>query len=157
MDDFLPTNVGGIPIHPLTVHAAVVLVPLVTVGFLALAVMPRWRSTYATLLALLSTAALGSAVVAKMTGEAFEEASEFGGDVALRVEEHAEWGERVPYAVTTLWVFSVALAVLARRNPDSKAMTAVVILGSVAAVAATGLAILAGHTGATAVWNPAGL
>src|SRR3954470_22260526 len=35
---------GGLPVHALVLHAAVVFVPLLAVGAIVYAVVPRWRS-----------------------------------------------------------------------------------------------------------------
>ena len=40
-------TVLGLPLHPLVVHAVVVLLPLVALGVMALAVVPRWRARLA--------------------------------------------------------------------------------------------------------------
>ena len=38
--------INGLPVHPLVVHAVVVLLPLATLGLIAIAVRPAWRRTY---------------------------------------------------------------------------------------------------------------
>ncbi|MCW2828706.1 MAG: hypothetical protein JWQ67_2322, partial [Marmoricola sp.] len=37
---------NGIPLHPLVVHAVVVLLPLAILGTIAIAVRPGWRGKY---------------------------------------------------------------------------------------------------------------
>lgn len=49
--------INGIPLHPLVVHAIVVLLPLATIGTLAIALRPRWRTRYGPLV-------VGAALVA---------------------------------------------------------------------------------------------
>lgn len=62
--------VFGLPLHPLVVHAVVVLLPLVALAVIALVLMPRWRARFAVpLLGLLVVGAV-SAVVAMLAGEA---------------------------------------------------------------------------------------
>lgn len=41
--------VGGLPLHVLVVHAAVVLLPLAALGVIALVAVPRLRSRYSVL------------------------------------------------------------------------------------------------------------
>ncbi len=38
--------INGIPVHPLVVHAVVVLLPLALLGTIAIAVKPAWRRPY---------------------------------------------------------------------------------------------------------------
>ena len=38
--------IGGLPVHPLAVHLAVVLVPLGALALIALALLPKYRATF---------------------------------------------------------------------------------------------------------------
>ena len=38
--------INGVPIHPLVVHAVVVLLPLAVLGTIAIVVRPAWRLRY---------------------------------------------------------------------------------------------------------------
>jgi hypothetical protein len=52
---------NGLPLHPLVVHAVVVLLPLSVVGAIVVALRPAWRQTYGWLVAgLLVVAATSS-------------------------------------------------------------------------------------------------
>ena len=66
-------TVLGLPLHPLVVHAVVVLLPLVALGVMALAVVPRWRARLALPLLGLLVVGAGSAVVAMLSGNEFAE------------------------------------------------------------------------------------
>jgi uncharacterized membrane protein len=156
MEDLLPDTVVGLPLHPLVVHAVVVLVPLVGLGYLVLALVPRWRATFGPLLALLATVAAAAVPVATASGENFEASLGAGGEVAEKIDQHQQWGDLVLWAVLPLWAFSVLLAVLGRMDRRGPAVTVVVILGAVAALAAIALTVLTGHSGSEAVWNPTG-
>ena len=48
----IPDSIAGLPLHPLIVHAAVVLLPLSALGVLLVVVFPRLRAGYALLVAL---------------------------------------------------------------------------------------------------------
>src|SRR4051794_31293300 len=63
-------EIGGLPLHPLVVHAAVTLVPLAAVAACALALVPSWRwlSRWVALLA--SIGAVVVVYVARMSGKA---------------------------------------------------------------------------------------
>jgi hypothetical protein len=155
MEDLLPDTVLGLPLHPLVVHAVVVLVPLVSLGFLVLAVVPRWRGTYGPLLAVIATLAVAAVPVATASGENLEASLDAGGEVAEKIAIHQDWGEWVIWAAVPLWAATVLLAALGRRDRRGPVVTVVVVLGSLAALAALVLTVLTGHSGSTAVWNPA--
>lgn len=46
--------VNGLPVHPLVVHAVVVLLPLAIVGTILVAVRPTWRRAYGPLVVVAS-------------------------------------------------------------------------------------------------------
>jgi uncharacterized membrane protein len=62
-------TIQGLPLHPLVVHAVVVLLPLAVAGTLAVALVPRWRRTFGPLVALLATAGTALVPVATQSGE----------------------------------------------------------------------------------------
>ena len=45
MNQFFDT-IGGLPLHPLTVHAASVLIPLSAIALVLLVFVPKWRKAY---------------------------------------------------------------------------------------------------------------
>jgi hypothetical protein len=85
----VPDSILGLPVHPLIVHAVVVLVPLAAVLVAAAAVSPRFRawSLYAT--PLVSLVALGLVPLATDSGEGLQRTV---ANSAL-VQEHAEMGD----------------------------------------------------------------
>ena len=64
--------INGVPVHPLVVHAAVVLVPLAGLGVLLMVVVPRFSRRFGWLVALAAAAATGACFVAKAAGEQLE-------------------------------------------------------------------------------------
>ena len=68
-------TVTGLPVHPLVVHAVVVLGPLAALLAVTYVVVPRWRVGLRWPLVLLSVVAAASAFVAEQSGEALEERS----------------------------------------------------------------------------------
>lgn len=150
----MPTEVGGIPLHPLVVHAVVVLLPLAAVGVLAEAVVPRWRSRYGVLV--VAAAVVGTALVpvATASGENLEE----GRPETETLERHTELGEMVLWFAVPLLVLALLLLWIGRRSeqerPTPRWLTSVVVvLGIVAALAALVQVVLVGHSGATSVWG----
>lgn len=141
----------GLPLHPLAVHVPVVLLPLGALSLLVLLVVPRWRAVLAwPTVAVLGIAAVGS-LVAKLSGEALAE----------RVGEpgrHEELGNWLVALAWMLFAGTLAWWLWQRKRLKQRRATGVVglIVGVVlATVAATALivAVLTGHTGATAVWG----
>src|ERR1700754_4578445 len=61
-------QINGLPVHVLVLHAAVIFVPLLALGALVYAVVPRWRSKIGWAVALLAVIAPLSTLVAKLSG-----------------------------------------------------------------------------------------
>lgn len=136
--------VDGLPLHPLVVHAVVVLLPLAVLGTLAVVAVPRLRP-FTPLAALVATAAAVLLPVASESGEALEE----------RVGEpgvHAELGEQ-------LVVIGIALAVvlwlltLLRRHGTGPLTAVVAGLAVVTALLAGFQVYRVGESGARATWG----
>lgn len=150
----MPSDIGGIPLHPLVVHAVVVLVPLAAVGVLALAVVPGWRKNYATLVLVVTALATLLVPVATSTGEDLKDAV---GDGPL-VEQHAELGGTLLWFALPLLACAAALWWLGRKEradqPVAKGLAVTVaVLSLVVALAATAQTVRIGHSGATSVWE----
>ena len=101
--------VNGLPVHPLVVHAVVVLLPLACIGTIALALRPRWRGRYGVLVVGCATVATVLLPVATSSGEALEEHVGSPG-------EHAELGDQLIWFALPLLVLSAALVWLDRRQ-----------------------------------------
>ncbi len=69
----MPETVFGLPLHPLVVHGAAVLVPLTALLAVIIAVSQEKRMRWGVLTWLMATAALGATVVAKLSGENLKE------------------------------------------------------------------------------------
>jgi len=147
-------SIAGLPVHPLVVHFAVVLLPLAALALVILVIVPRWadRFGWVTLAALAGGTA--AAFVAKESGEAL--AAKVGEPAA-----HATYGDwLVPLAVALL-VVAVGWFILHRRAAKAGRgrTAAVIVAGALAAVLAlgvTGLTVAVGHTGAEAAWGDVG-
>ncbi|MFY9231626.1 MAG: DUF2231 domain-containing protein, partial [Candidatus Nanopelagicales bacterium] len=142
-------TVAGLPVHPLIVHAAVVLVPLVALGAILMAVWPRFSRRFGVLVAIMGGAALVASALAKLSGEQMAER------VGLP-ERHAELADRMPLVVLLLAGLVLALWLLDRGIPTTRsrpgwviALAAVTVIVSVGAVYWT---FLVGHSGAESVW-----
>lgn len=141
-------DILGLPLHPLVVHAAVVLVPLAALGTLVIALSARARKRYGSLVALGSVVAFGSVIGARVTGEDF--AGTTTGEGALGT--HMYWGLLAPWPTAALAVTSILLA-LAGRGNSRPLILATGILAVLSALASLAVVVLVGHSGATAVWG----
>ncbi len=142
-------SIGGIPLHPLVVHAVVVLVPLTALGAIVMAIVPKFSRRFGPLVALGALVSVGSAVLAKEAGEQLARVKPVSAD-------HLHWGSQVP-----LWVGIFGLAVIGfwfvdRGIPSNRARPLwlrIAAIGVVAlSVVATLYVLAAGHSGAEAVW-----
>jgi hypothetical protein len=146
------TTVGGLPEHPLLVHAVVVLLPLATLGAGLVAVRPSWSRPYGPLVAAGALAGAMAATLAKLAGDRLAAAIEITPGFQPVIDEHGRLGL---YVVLAAWPFAVLAllgAVLGRRTHGRAARVAEV-LAAVAGVAAVVTTVLAGHSGSSAVWG----
>lgn len=142
-------TITNLPWHPLVVHAVIVLLPLACLGAVLVALRAEWDRLHGFLVVAAAFVAAGAALVAKQSGEAL--ASRVGLPV-----EHAAMGRWVVVAAGLLFLGVAALWWLDRTHTAART-AAMRVLGVVnialAAVALTTV-VLAGHSGATAVWGP---
>ncbi|CCI52592.1 DUF2231 domain-containing protein [Nostocoides jenkinsii] len=135
-------TVLGLPLHPLVVHAVVVLGPLAALLLVAYAAVPRWRAG-------LRWPTVACALVA---GCAAVVATEAG--VGEPGFEHEERGELARTALLILAAVTLVVVFLVARVEAATARVGVALILSIAAaVFATGAVALAGHSGAKAVWT----
>lgn len=153
------TLIGGLPAHPLIIHAVVVLLPLAALGTLAVAARPAWRRNLGGAVFLVALAGVLAVPLATRTGEQLE--GVLGGRNPL-VEIHKERaGTLLPFALLYLVLLATAL-LLGRRadraaategGPGKVVVTAASALAALAGLVVTGLVVWIGDAGATAVWQ----
>jgi uncharacterized membrane protein len=147
-------EIQGLPLHPLVVHAVVVLVPLSALGAVLVAARPRWARPYGPLVAFGAVAAAGAAWVAQQAGNALEAELGYTGDALERIETHGRWGLYVVNLGAGFAVLAVVSTVLAfRLGPDNRWQRVAAWLTAALGVGATVFAVLAGDTGARSVWG----
>ena len=101
--------IDGIPLHPLVVHAVVVLLPLAGLGAVAIAVHRSWRRHIGVPVLLVALVGVISVPVATETGEQLEAA--LGGNNPL-VEVHSERAEMLlPFAAAFVVLLAAAVIV----------------------------------------------
>jgi hypothetical protein len=141
-----------LPLHPLVVHAAVVLLPLAALGTLLIAVSARARKRYGSLVVLGAFAAVGAVIAARFTGEALNGGTQAGTGA---LGTHVTWGLLAPWPAGALALTSLLL-VLAGRSGSRPFLLITALLAVVSALASIVVIVVVGHAGATAVWGLAG-
>jgi hypothetical protein len=141
---------AGLPLHPLLVHSAVILVPLVAIGALVMSYLPSFSRRHGKLILIVALVAQVSVFLAKISGEAFSEILD------KEVEKHAQLGEIAPF-VTIPMVALIYLRWRMDRAGSSTGSAAIRRLTSVALVIASLASLvvifLVGHSGASSVWG----
>lgn len=138
-------TIQGLPVHPLAVHLAVVLVPLGALSLVALAFLPKLQKTYLPIV----IGVLGIGTIATFV------AKESGEQLAQRVglpTEHAELGDILFPASVGLLLLSIAMLVFSKLNKTGWQKNVLIGAASVAAISVSGLTYFVGHTGAEATW-----
>ena len=147
------------PLHPLVVHAVVVLGPMAALTGLVYAAVPKWRWLLRWPLVVLAVVAAGASVLATQSGEALLESRP---ELAPIVEEHEESGElmrnvALGYAVLSAlaaWALGGVSALASGKGArETRLGIPVAVLLAVGAVALLVTAYLAGDSGAKAVWG----
>jgi uncharacterized membrane protein len=152
-------ELDGVPLHPLIVHAVVVLGPLAALTGLAYAAVPRWRWLLRWPLVVLAVVTAVPALGAVAAGEDLLASRP---ELAPIVEDHQEAGEMLRnvalgYVVLSglaAWALGGASALVSGRGArETRFGIPVALLLSVGAVALLVTVYLAGDSGARAVWG----
>ena len=157
-------RIFGLPAHPLLVHAAVVLVPLAAIAFIAVGWRESWRRAYYFPVTLLAITGAVFAFLAKQSGEPLSDTVRQAGQ---RVGEHPEQGDTAFFFALLLGLACAGVFIIHRYGERMKEAVGIkdlprlplsynAILYAVT-VPLAALAILtmviAGHSGAELVWK----
>jgi hypothetical protein len=152
-------QVNGLPVHALVLHAAVVFVPLLALGAIVYALVPRWRSKVGWAVALLAVIAPLATLVAKLSGEKLYDRLVGQGLKGKGLEilnDHMAFGTRTFWYSLALGVVSLVVVLSNWRRPGSLPRVVDIVLRVVMVV----LALISGYyvyrtgdSGATAVWG----
>lgn len=148
-------EIGGLPLHPLVIHAVVVLVPLAAIGGIVISFWPRARKQYGWLTVAFAAAATGSTFVAQEAGE--DLARNFAQPSQILLT-HEALGKTLLVWVTLVFV-GTCILMLAQRMIDrdqtggKTAQFVGAVVAVVGGVASTVQVVRIGHSGATAVWG----
>ena len=147
MNQFFDT-IGGLPLHPLTVHAASVLIPLSALALVLLVFVPKWRKAYFPLTIGALAVSVGLAFAAKQSGEA----------LAARVgnpADHQALGDLLFPASIGLFALGLAFYFFTKTETKTPKWT-LQLAGGLSTAAVAGvvvLSVLVGHSGAEATWG----
>jgi uncharacterized membrane protein len=143
----------GLPLHPLIVHVAVVMLPLSALGAIAIAFRPAWSKRFGIIVVAGALVGAVTALISRSSGQ----------ELALQVgapAEHVNYGNLLPivafvfFAVVTIfWLLDRGIPGNRRRPLGLKIFAGIVVLVSVGTIAWTALT---GHSGAEAVWGSVG-
>lgn len=156
-------SVGGIPVHPLAAHAAVVLVPLAALAFAALLWRRGWRVVYGIPVAALAVAGAVAAWATRSSGEPLEDSVKDAARAAgmrARFGDHPEQGDAAflwaaLFALAVVVTVALAYAETKRPLPRWLPLAAYAVTLVPAAIAVVAM-VAAGHSGAALVWNDVG-
>jgi uncharacterized membrane protein len=148
--DGILDSVAGLPMHPLIVHAAVVLVPLAALGLILMAVRPSFSRRFGVIVVIVAAAGALAAVAAKLSGE----------ELAERIgtpEVHAELGDLLPLVAGGLFLLGLVFWLVDRGIPGNKPRPVWLVLYAILLIAASAFAIYwtirVGHSGAEVTWS----
>jgi len=142
--------VFGLPVHPLVVHSAVVLVPLVAIAGLAMSYIPSFSRRYGKAVLILAVIAQLALFASKLSGESFEER------LGKEVERHAELGDIAPFTFIPLLILLYLRWRLDREgattgSPSIRRLISILLV--ISALLALVYIFLTGHSGADSVWG----
>lgn len=152
-------TVLGLPVHPLIVHATVVVVPAAALAVLLAAVWPRFRAWAGWGPLALAVLAVVLTPLSTSSGEAFEH--RLGG--SRLIEDHSHLADLLIWWVAPLAVLALALywrhgfrggRPTHRRSPALS--VALVTLSVVVSAGTLVQVVLIGHSGARAAWSDVG-
>ena len=143
-------TIGGVPIHPLLVHAAVVFIPALAVLLIIAAFRPSFRARLGIWLPIATTVVLFTSFFTAQSGEALDHTTEH---TAL-LETHTELGDLMTPVMFVLTVLVWGYWFLAKRAGGTESTLGRLMFWGAAlvSVAALVLVVLIGDSGAKAVW-----
>jgi hypothetical protein len=153
-------SVNGLPLHPLVVHAVVVLLPLAALGAVLIAARPAWRRAFGVPVLLIALVGVGAVPIATNSGDALHFAL---GPANPLIEVHEQRADQLlPYAVVFLVLLAVSVISGIRADRAAPAGTVAVstqvtivagVLAAAAGLVVTGLVVWIGDSGASSVWQ----
>lgn len=155
-------SIGGLPLHPLVIHAVVVGAPLAALLGLMFAV-PRFRNWSRWVVALVAIGTFGASLVAKESGEALQRQlgiTPDDGSVGQLIEKHSMLADQLVWVLAGYAVLAVLNALVVTRAGRVGAVRAIDRILPVLLVVGAVLVLVwcyrVGDAGARAVWSGTG-
>lgn len=148
-------EIQGLPLHPLIIHAVVILVPLSALGGIAISIFTWARKRYGSLVVVGSLAAAVSTYVAQIAGVALYNSKP---QRSPALEAHAAIGGQLLLWVILLFV-GIVVVWLAQRliDQDKPRGRVALIVGAavtiVMAIISLVQVVRIGHAGSVSVWG----
>ena len=147
---FLPSSVwdefGGLPAHPLIIHAVVVLLPLVAITLL---VGFFWKNLlkklHLPIIGILALSVVG-VIAAKSSGYSLSV-------VVGLPKSHAQWGNYLVLLAVALFSSFVLFSYISFYKRSKIATLSLGVLMALLAVSTIGMTYVVGHSGAESVWK----
>jgi hypothetical protein len=160
-------ELNGLPLHPLVVHAAVILGPVTALTAVAYAVLPGWRWLIRWPMVALAVATVGTVFVARLAGEALYEDRFSGatGALAEQISVHEDRGTTLLWVSLAFLIIAVVAALTvggpsalatgagARDSRGAAVTVGVLALVVIGALALLVMTVLTGDAGSRAVWG----
>lgn len=156
-------TIGGIPTHPLLIHAAVVFIPLLIVSAIVYAIWPRVRGKIWWAVVALAIIGPVAALFAKLSGQDLRQhlinTGVGQGALLVKINQHMSYGTNtlwwtIALGVVTLIVIGYLRRAVPARGTESIAVRTVSVVVTVALGAVTGYYVFkTGDTGAHIVWQ----
>ena len=164
----LAMELNGLPLHPLVVHAAVILGPVTALTAIAYAVLPRWRWLIRWPMVALAAALVGAVFVAKQAGQSLATEVISNGASQAEIDQiliHEERGNLLMWVALAFLILAVVAAFTvggpsalasgagARDSRGTAVTVGVLGLVVIGALALLVMTVLTGDAGSRAVWE----
>jgi hypothetical protein len=159
-------ELNGLPLHPLVVHAAVILGPVTALTAIAYAALPGWRWLIRWPMVGLAAATVGAVFLSKLAGDALDQRfSQATSTVREQIELHEERGTLLLWFSLAFLVVAVVAALTvggpsalatgagARDSRGTAVTVGVLVVLVLGAMALMLMTFLTGDSGARAVWG----
>ncbi len=145
----------GLPLHPLIVHATVVIVPLAAIGAIAMSLIKFVRVRYGELVLL---AAIAAPILTWVTQQAGEDLSKTFTKPSAALQKHEALGDTLLWWTLGLLVAVICVylsqRLMTRDHPRGRLLWIIgTVLSIVFGVITIVQVVRIGHAGATAVWG----
>jgi uncharacterized membrane protein len=152
-------QIGGLPVHVLVIHFAVVFVPLLAIGAIVYAVVPRWRPRIGWAVFLLAIIAPICTFVARQSGEKLYDRlikQGISGKGRQLLDDHMGFGKMTFWFTLALGIVTLIMVILTLRKSGSLPRAAdlglAVIVVALAAISGY-YVFRTGDSGAHVVWG----